>query len=123
MAAIGAIVLAAGRSRRFGSDKRQYRLGQQNLLQLSLSKPLALGLPTTLVLRTDDSEQLAALVGDFIYQPNLSIAYAADADAGMGHSLACAARGMTGFDQVLVLLADMPWVTADTIGLLLALLV
>jgi len=118
--AIGAVVLAAGRSRRFGSDKRQHRLGQQNLLQQSLSKPLALGVPTTLILRPDDSSQLAALVGDFIDQPLLSIVYAADADAGMGHSLASAAAGMVGFDQVMVLLADMPWIEVDTLRLLLS---
>jgi len=120
LAANGAVVLAAGRSRRFGSDKRQHRLGSQNLLQLSLSKPLALGLPTTLVLRPDDTVQLAALVGDLIDQPRLSIIYAADADAGMGHSLASAAPSMAGFDQVLVLLADMPWIEADTLRLLLS---
>ena len=54
MTTIGAVVMAAGSSIRFGSDKRLYDDGNGPLLQQTLSHVLALNLPVFVVLRTQD---------------------------------------------------------------------
>lgn len=117
-----AIMLAAGRSRRFGADKRLHKIADadSSLLQQSLAKPLALNLPTLLVLRPDDADFLTDLIGSAIQDSNLSIIYAPEADLGMGHSLAHAFKGVGHYDAALVMLADMPWVEPSTIESILS---
>jgi molybdenum cofactor cytidylyltransferase len=123
-----AIVLAAGSSRRFGSDKRLHVIEGVNLLQRSLSKPLAMNIPTLVVLRPSDKGNVSDLLGSYLKDPRVELLFAADADRGMGHSLACAARYLVddctekrnpNFREMiaaLVLLADMPWIKLESIA-------
>lgn len=115
---IVAVVLAAGSSRRFGADKRRHLLGNTSLLQQVVAKPLALGLPTLLVLRPgDDAKALSGALGD---GGQLQFCYARSAAQGMGHSLASAVASLEANAQgVLVMLADMPWVDLGSIAQLL----
>jgi len=109
----GVIVLAAGRSIRFGSDKRAHRLVDgRTLLEHSLALYASAFTETLLVLRPDDSDPRR--------HPGVSdhtqVVYAADAHLGMGHSIAAAAAAIGAWDYVFIALADMAWVRPDTLA-------
>ncbi len=112
---VAAIMLAAGSSRRFGADKRLFVADQLPMLQQSLSKPLSFNLPTWLLLKPADKHCLPELLGDWFNHPKLTIAYAEEAEKGMGHSLAYGVSLLSAVDAVLVFLADMPWIKPCTI--------
>lgn len=128
-----ALVLAAGRARRFGSDKRQVCLPDgRSLLQAVLQTQLEACGEVLALLRPDDAwgQTLCAQMG---------VAWQAvpDADLGMGHTLAAGLRALvaeepagpsadsaTGqranrFDAALVVLADMPAVQPRTVRALI----
>lgn len=107
---IGCIVLAAGSSRRFGSDKRLYRLPSGvSLLQQTLSCLEPLFTERVLVLRPDD-RALAQTYGN-----SWQIVKAKDAELGMGHSLAAAMQATAGWQGAVIALADMPWILPATV--------
>lgn len=124
MSAVAAILLAAGASRRFGSDKRLHRLaGGATVLDTAVGRYLAVAELSELlvVVRGDDAALAARLRGCFA-DPRLQVLCATEARLGMGHSLAraaaCVAARRPG--AVLVGLADMPFVRSSTIGRLIA---
>ncbi|WP_434681756.1 nucleotidyltransferase family protein [Pseudomonas sp. R1-18] len=106
------LVLAAGRSRRFAGDKRRALLPcSRSLLQASVENAQAAFPQTWVVLRPDDDAQALGL------SPDVQIVRCADADLGMGHSLACGIRALqdSAASAAAVLLADMPWIKPDTL--------
>lgn len=117
--AIVALVLAAGSSRRFGSDKRIFDYHGTPLLQRALSIPIELGLLTTLVLKSGDESLVPSLLGYYTDHPLLTIVFAEDALLGMGHSLSAGICSIldspTHVDGTLVFLADMPLLKVNTI--------
>ena len=58
MNTIGSVVMAAGSSIRFGSDKRRYDDGNGPLLQQTLAHVVALNLPVSVVLRVQDQTKV-----------------------------------------------------------------
>ena len=111
---VGIIVLAAGRGRRFGADKRQARLaGGATLLDGTLSR-IPPSLPRRLLVLRPGDEALATRYREQGWR----ICIAADAEQGMGHSLAAAIREVDDWRGALVALGDMPWVRAQTYELL-----
>ncbi|MCZ6617638.1 MAG: nucleotidyltransferase family protein [Gammaproteobacteria bacterium] len=105
----GVIILAAGFARRFGSDKRRYRLpGGKTLLHATYSRYRAAFANVTVVVREEDQALIAELGS-----PDTVIAQ--DADLGMGHSLASGVRAKNDWDYLFVALGDMPYVSADTL--------
>lgn len=124
------MLLAAGYSRRFGSDKRVARLGRQSMLQRTMAQvEQAAAMPDNLlgekilVLRHGESQT------DF---PGWQQAYPASTDParqGLGNSIAGAARWLLAQEQpaqsehkarqacagVLILLADMPFIRPQTL--------
>ena len=113
---IGAIVLAAGSSRRFGGDKRKAILPNGKMvIQQSVQKALTCFDAVTLVLRYGDNE-FAAKLSALINDPKLNIFQAPDSALGMGHSLANAIREVTDWDGAFVFLADMPHLQQATIS-------
>lgn len=113
-----ALVLAAGRSRRFGSDKRIAMLPcGQTVLAATLARVLEVFDDVRVVLRPGDDPVALAI------DARARIIWAEHADEGMGSSLAA---GVCALEQsqakaVAVLLGDMPWVQAQTLQQLKAL--
>ncbi|WP_106477337.1 nucleotidyltransferase family protein [Phytohalomonas tamaricis] len=107
-----ALVLAAGRGHRFGSDKRRARLPDgRELLCATVDSVLPYFAQTFVVLRQEDSALAMNLPA------GASVLHAAHAHEGMGASLADGIRALHGIecDAVAVVLGDMPWVTPDTL--------
>ena len=110
----GVVLLAAGRSQRFGSDKRHALLPgeQQNTASVffnTLHQIQASHLPCFVVLRPGDhdlAEKLDDMAIDWGICP--------DANLGMGHSLAFGVRATQHWQGWLIALADMPWIQPQT---------
>lgn len=107
---IGVLVLAAGRSERFGSDKRTTRLpdGGQ-MLSATVSNARESGLPLLVCLGIHDNQLANGLAA-----PDVSCLQCRRAEEGMGSTLAEGIRSIAGWDGALVALADMPWITPGT---------
>lgn len=130
--AVVALMLAAGSSQRFGSDKRRVRLASgRTLLQASMAPVLAAGLPLFIALRPeDDFEELGleeldgCAVADVASAERVHRIVVQRAERGMGASLAEAVaalpKSVTG---CLVLLADMPGLQEATVHKLAAALI
>lgn len=108
----GVILLAAGRSRRFGSDKRSAVLGDgRTLLAASIAAVEHSGLPLLVCLDRSDTELAATLAA-----AGTAVSLCDDAAQGMGHTLAHGVRHRPGdWQGILVALADMPWVRPDSV--------
>jgi molybdenum cofactor cytidylyltransferase len=107
-----ALLLAAGRGRRFGSDKRLARLPDgRGLLAASAERALQVFEEVHVLLREEDDPQTLGLATD------CQVIRCAEADQGMGHSLAAGIRALAGqdADAIAVLLGDMPWISANSL--------
>ncbi|MES2626406.1 MAG: nucleotidyltransferase family protein [Pseudomonadota bacterium] len=113
MDSFACIVLAAGKSARFGRDKRQIRNAEgKTLLEMTLSSIPAIFQQRILVLHPGD-ETLGK-----IYENDWQVIYAELATQGMGHSIASAITLVTDGIAALIALADMPLVLPETYRLL-----
>ncbi|MBO6656828.1 MAG: nucleotidyltransferase family protein [Pseudomonadales bacterium] len=110
---IGALVLAAGQSKRFGGDKRQATLPNGKLvIQQTLEKVTSVFDEVLVVLRAEDALLHEKLLHLF---PDLNYHHAPDSELGMGHSLSSGIKQIDGWDGVFVFLADMPFVETETL--------
>lgn len=108
----GVIILAAGFSRRFGSDKRRYRLPDgKTLLQATYARYLRVFANIAVVIREEDQAIIAELGS-----PQAIVAH--EASLGMGHSLASGVLAKSDWDYLFVALGDMPYVSSDTLTVL-----
>jgi len=111
MPRVVALLLAAGRGRRFGSDKRLAHLPDgRGLLAASAERALQVFAEVHVLLRNEDDVQALGLPAA------CRIIRCPDADQGMGHSLAAGVRALAGCeaDAIAVLLGDMPWVATES---------
>ena len=107
---IGIVALAAGRSQRFGADKRFARLADgQTVLDLFLARAQASGLPILLCLAGHEAELAGKLSGE-----RVQCVLCRRSIEGMGGTLAEGVARIPAWDGALVALADMPWVRSDT---------
>ncbi|WP_110657274.1 nucleotidyltransferase family protein [Salinicola halimionae] len=114
---IVALVMAAGVSRRFGSDKRRARLDDgQTLLETTLATVAQVYSRCRLITRQDDDIEWALHASSG--QGELQRWVAAQAGNGLGGSLGDAFRHLIAQDDpaiaAAVVLADMPWLSATT---------
>ena len=107
---IGILVLAAGYSRRFGTDKRATRLAHGGtLLETSLKNARASQLPVIVCLHPGD-EALA----EQLTSPGITPTICPDAGQGMGASLAWGVGQARHWSGALIALGDMPEVRPAT---------
>jgi molybdenum cofactor cytidylyltransferase len=117
MTPVACIVLAAGSSTRFGSDKRQSKnTDGRTLLEMTLSSIPAIFQQRILVLHPGD-ETLAAS-HPMLHEKNWQIIYAEFAAQGMGASIAAAITHVADCAATLIVLADMPLVLPETYAML-----
>lgn len=100
------ILLAAGSSRRFGGDKLLHRLPDGEPLAVAAADSLRPACDRLLAVLRPGADRLAELLG----AAGCETLYCADADRGMGNSLACAIRATPDATGWLVALADMPYI-------------
>jgi len=113
---IGAIILAAGTSSRFGDDKRKARLASgKMLIEQTLDNILPHFDAVILTLQNDDIEFQKRLETNYEGQA-LSIFRAPDSALGMGHSLANTISQVSSCDGAFVFLADMPNISSRTVA-------
>src|SRR5581483_11410996 len=114
---IGALILAAGQSSRFGRNKLLEPLAGKAMVRHVAQAAVASPLHPVLVVTGNESEKIrSALAG----QP-LSFCNNPDYSKGLSASLTCGLKNLPATcDGVLVLLGDMPDISADLIGRLVA---
>ncbi len=110
MEAHGALILAAGLSRRLpGENKLLKPYRGQPLLAYALASTAALGLADAVVVTGCDAPRVAALAE----RTGLRAVHNPDAAAGMGASIAAGVRALRpGLAGIFIALGDMPHVTA-----------
>lgn len=106
MTGIVGILLAAGRSQRFGSDKRLQPLADGVPMALAAARKLAAACQRTIVVVRPDDTELTRLLTD----AGLEAVVCPNAALGMGHSLAAGVAASADAAGWLVGLADMPYI-------------
>jgi len=106
------LLLAAGSAKRFGSDKLLHPLQHGVPIAVQAARHLKKEIPNVVAALRPGSEKLAEL----LRAEGCEVTLCANADEGMGASLACAVRAAGAADGYLVALADMPFVRPTSIG-------
>ena len=106
------LLLAAGSAKRFGSDKLLHPLQHGVPIAVQAARHLKKEIPNVVAALRPGSEKLAEL----LRAEGCEVTLCANADEGMGASLACSVRAAGAADGYLVALADMPFVRPTSIG-------
>ena len=108
------VILAAGSSTRFGSNKLLHVMPDgRSLLSTTVSKYCSVFEKVVVVVRSVDPLVVNAL------QPlKVSSVVCEDSAQGMSQSICCGVKAVEHADSILIALADMPFVNISTIALL-----
>lgn len=105
------ILLAAGRSARFGSDKLLHPLADGTPLALAAARNLAAAMPGALAVVNGANAELVGLLQGM----GLKVSVCPSAQEGMGASLAWGVSQTPEADGWLIALADMPFIAPRTL--------
>ncbi len=106
------ILLAAGASKRFGADKLLHPLIGQAPVALASLANLRAAIPQVIVVVRPGAPRLENLLAE----AGATVILCANADEGMGASLATAVRATGDVAGWVVALADMPYIRPETIS-------
>jgi molybdenum cofactor cytidylyltransferase len=110
--AIGAVVLAAGSSRRLGRNKLLLELGGESIVRRSVRAAVAARLDPVVVVLGHEAARVRAEIDDLPCRPVVN----ADHAQGVSTSLHAGVKAIGGDARALVVvLADMPFVTSSMI--------
>ncbi|WP_260839411.1 NTP transferase domain-containing protein [Methylomonas koyamae] len=112
MAQITGILLAAGASRRFGGDKLSYTLPNGSAVAEQACRNLGQAVDRVLAVVRPGAD----IVAEALKAAGARVVVCAEADSGMGASLACGVAASADADAWLVALADMPWIAPQTVA-------
>jgi molybdenum cofactor cytidylyltransferase len=110
------ILLAAGRSTRFGADKLLHTLADGTSIALASAKPMKAVLRRVVAVVDPRNAALCRL----LESAGVEIVAAPTADEGMGKSLAAGVAATSGSAGWIVALADMPFIASATVARLLS---
>lgn len=110
---IQGILLAAGRSSRFGADKLLQPMPDGTPVAMAAAHALVTALPGALAVVNEDAAELAQRLKAL----GLRVSVCPEADQGMGTSLAWGVAQAPEADGWLIALADMPYIAPGTIRL------
>lgn len=111
---IAGILLAAGRGARFGSHKLLHPLPDGTPMAVAALRNLAQGVDQVIVVvRPGDAELMQLLAKEMA-----QLLPCANAEQGMGASLACGVRAAPEAEGWIIALADMPFVPGDVVSAL-----
>jgi molybdenum cofactor cytidylyltransferase len=105
------ILLAAGRGERFGGDKLLAGRSGESIGVVACRR-LLLAVPSVIAIVRPNDDALATA----LEATGARVFHCANADDGMGASLACGVQATIGAKGWVVTLADMPWIEPGTIG-------
>ncbi len=105
------VLLAAGNSERFGSNKLMYPLEDGLTVAVSAARNLVNAVPESIAIIKPGQQQLASSLSAL----GLAVIENPKADEGMGTSLALGIQASIDANGWLIALADMPWVKPKTI--------
>lgn len=108
------ILLAAGLSTRFGSNKLVQPLEDQTPMIVQAARKLKAVLPESVAVIGPDDRQS----GELLQELGIEVVINRQPGDGMGSSLACAVRAVHDADSWLIALGDMPWIHKQTIRLI-----
>jgi len=105
------ILLAAGASTRFGSDKLLHPLGDGRAVAVTALANLRAALPDVIAVVRPG----VPLLEECLRKAGATVVQCQDADQGMGTSLATAVRASAAAAGWVIALADMPYIRPETI--------
>ena len=115
---IGALVLAAGFSKRFGRDKRIETLHENEPMVIKTIENLVRHFEEIIVVLRSNDQTIADLILNKFGAAKIILHHAKDSIEGMGHSLASAITTVNQrkWDSAFIFLGDMPYLESETIS-------
>ena len=110
---VAGVVLAAGSSSRMGENKLLLPLGGSTVLRRAVAAAVAGGLDPVLVVLGHESERARAELAGLACQPVLNLGHSSGINSSLRAGIAAVPVGCA---AAVVMLADMPFVTAEMVG-------
>ena len=112
MSRVTGILLAAGSASRFGSNKLLHPLLTGLPIAVTAARNLKAAVPDCVAVVRPGADELSAL----LLAEGLKVVVCANADEGMGASLACAIEAAGDAAGYMIALADMPYIRASSLA-------